>query len=144
MIDRDAFRCQSLDALKGWDSMMGYQFETLVTNNIPALLPHLGLERALLLSAAPFRQLPTARKKGCQVDLLLQTEGAVCLVEIKRMREIGSKIEDELREKVARIAVKPGVSVRTALVYEGTLSPRLAASAYIDKFVDFRQLLFAP
>ena len=63
-------------------------------------------------------------------------------MEIKRMREIGSRIEDELREKVARIAVKPGVSVRTALVYEGALSPRLAASAYIDKFVDFRQLLF--
>ena len=141
MIDRDAFRCLSLDAMRGWDSMMGYQFETLVTNNIPSLLPHLGLERALLLSAAPFRQLPTARKKGCQVDLLLQTEGAVCLVEIKRMREIGPKIEDELREKVARLAVKSGVSVRTALVYEGELSPRLAASAYIDKFVSFGHLL---
>lgn len=141
MIDRDAFRCQSLDALKGWDSMMGYQFETLVTNNVQALLPHLGLGRALLLSAAPFRQLPTARKRGCQVDLLLQTEGAVCLVEIKRMREIGLKIEEELREKVARLAVKPGVSVRTALVYEGMLSPRLSASAYIDKFVDFGRLL---
>ena len=34
MIDRDAFRYQSLDALKGWVSMKGYQFETLVTNNI--------------------------------------------------------------------------------------------------------------
>lgn len=141
MIDRDAFRCQSLESLKGWDSMMGYQFETLVTNNVSALLPHLGLERALLLSAAPFRQLPTARKRGCQVDLLLQTEGSVCLVEIKRMREIGPGIENELREKVARLAVKSGVSVRTALVYEGELSPRLAASAYIDKFVNFSCLL---
>ena len=141
MIDHDAFRCQSLDALKGWDSMMGYQFETLVTNNVPSLLPHLGLDRALLLSAAPFRQQPTARKRGCQVDLLLQTEGAVYLVEIKRMREIGTGVEEELREKVARLAVKPGVSVRTALVYEGALSPRLAASAYIDKFVDFTCLL---
>ena len=141
MIDRDAFRCQSLESLKGWDSMRGYQFETLVTNNVSALLPHLGLERALLLSAAPFRQLPTARKRGCQVDLLLQTEGSVCLVEIKRMREIGPGIENELREKVARLAVKSGVSVRTALVYEGELSPRLAASAYIDKFVNFSCLL---
>ena len=46
-------------------------------------------------------------------------------------------LNDELREKVARLAVKSGVSVRTALVYEGELSPRLAASAYIDKFVNF-------
>ena len=53
------------------------------------------------------------------------------------MREIGPGTEDELREKVSRLAVKSGVSVRTALVYEGELSPRLAASAYIDKFVDF-------
>ena len=47
----------------------------------------------------------------------------------------------ELREKVSRLAVKSGVSVRTALVYDGVLSPRLAASAYIDKFVDFGRLL---
>ena len=141
MIDQGSFRCHSLEALKGWDSMMGYQFETLVANNIPALLPRLGLERALLLSAAPFRQLPTARKKGCQVDLLIQTESSVCLVEIKRMREIGPGVEDELREKVSRLSVKPGVSVRTALVYDGTLSPRLAASGYIDAFVYFGSLL---
>lgn len=44
-------------------------------------------------------------------------------------------------EKVSRLSVKPGVSVRTALVYDGTLSPRLAASGYIDAFVDFGSLL---
>lgn len=141
MIDRDAFRCQALDALKGWDAMMGLQFETLVANNLPLLLPRLGLGRALLLSAAPYRQLPTERKKGCQIDLLLQTEGSVCVVEIKRKKELGVEVEDEIREKVSRLAVKTGVSVRTALVYDGALSPRLEASAYIDKFVDFGSLL---
>lgn len=140
MIDRNAFNCTSLDMLKGWDAMMGYQFETLVVNNLHLLLPRLGLERALLLSAAPFRQQPTARKKGCQIDLLLQTEGSVHIVEIKRKREIGPEVESKLREKVARLAVKPGVSVRTALVYEGHLSPRVEASAYIDRLIDFETL----
>jgi len=140
MIDRDAFRCRSLDSLPGWDAMMGYQFETLVSNNLPTLLPQLGLGRALILSAAPFRQQPTERKKGCQIDLLLQTEGSVCIVEIKRMKELGTSIEAEIREKASRLAVKRGISVRTALVYDGILSPRLEASAYIDKFVEFGML----
>ena len=140
MIDRDAFRCRSLDALPGWDAMMGYQFETLVANNLSALLPRLGLGRALILSAAPFRQQATRRKKGCQVDLLLQTEGAVCIVEIKRMKDIGTATESEIREKASRLAVKRGVSIRTALVYDGMLSPRLEASAYIDKIVEFGAL----
>ena len=140
MIDRDAFRCRSLDSLPGWDAMMGYQFETLVSNNLPALLPRLGLGRALILSAAPFRQQATRRKKGCQVDLLLQTEGAVCIVEIKRMKDIGTAIEGEIREKSSRLAVKRGISVRTALVYDGALSPRLEASAYIDNIVEFGSL----
>lgn len=141
MIDHDAFRCRSLDALKGWDAMMGYQFETLVVNNLPSLLSRLGLGRALLLSAAPFRQQATVRKKGCQIDLLIQTEGASCVVEIKRMKEIGPELEEEIREKVKRLAVKRGTSVRTALIYEGTLSPRLEATAYIDSLVDFTTLL---
>lgn len=141
MIDRDAFKCHSLDALKGWDSMMGLQFETLVVNNLSILLPRLGLDRTLLLSAAPYRQFPTERKKGCQIDLLLQTEGSVCLVEIKRKKELGMEIEDEIREKVSRLAVKSGLSVRTALVYDGVLSARLEASAYIDKFIDFGSLI---
>jgi len=139
-IDRDAFRCRSLVSLPGWDAMMGYQFETLVSNNLPALLPRLGLGRALILSAAPFRQQPTERKKGCQIDLLLQTEGSVCIVEIKRMKDLGVAIEGEIREKASRLAVKRGISVRTALVYDGTLSPRLEASAYIDKFIEFATL----
>ena len=140
MIDRDAFRCRSLDSLPGWDAMMGYQFETLVFNNLSALLPRLGLGRALILSAAPFRQQATLRKKGCQVDLLLQTEGAVCIVEIKRMKDIGTAIESEIREKSSRLAVKRGISIRTALVYDGALSPRLEASAYIDNIVEFGSL----
>ena len=143
LIDRDAFTCTALDALPGWDALMGYQFENLVINNLPALLPRLGLGRALLLSAAPYRQQPTARKKGCQIDLLLQTESSVCIVEIKRRKEIGLEVEREIREKVARLAVKRGVSVRTALVYEGNLSPRLEATAYVDHLVDFSSLLFA-
>ena len=141
MIDQNAFRLGSLDALPGWDAMMGLQFETLVINNLTSLLPALGLDRTLLLSAAPFRQLPTKRKRGCQIDLLIQTESSVCIVEVKRRKEIGTGIDEELREKVLRLDVKPGLSVRTALVYDGTLSPRVEATGYIDRVVNFADLL---
>ena len=58
-----------------------------------------------------------------QVDLLLQTRRSVCIVEIKRQREIGREIVDEVAEKVRRVPVRKGMSVRTALVYEGSLAP---------------------
>ena len=141
MIDRDAFRFSSLDALPGWDTILGLQFENLVINNLPALLPRLGLDRVLLLSAAPWRQPATARKRGCQVDLLLQSERSVYIVEIKRRQEIGREVEDEVAAKVRALALPRDKSVRTALVYDGRLAPTVEANGYFDAVIPVADLL---
>ena len=99
-IDNESFRFNTLEALKGWDSVMGLQFENLVLSNLSRLLPMLGMDKVLLKSAAPFRQPATKRRRGCQIDLLLQSDRKVCIVEIKRKREIGREIEDEVEAKV--------------------------------------------
>ena len=82
-----------------------------------------------------------AIRKGVQVDLLLQTRRSLCVVEIKRQREIGRDVIDEVAEKVRRIPCRDGISVRTALVYEGTLAPIVEADGYFDAIVPFRRLL---
>ncbi len=122
---------------------MGLQFENLVINNYRSLLPRLGLDRSLLLSAAPYRRTASekSRRKGVQIDLLLQTRMSFCLVEIKRQREIGREVIDEMREKVRRFAAPSGTSVRTALVFNGELAPSVEADGYFDAIVPFRQLL---
>ena len=162
-IDAGAYSFVSLDALDGWESVMGLAFENLVVNNWLQLLKPLHLDAAQVVSAAPWRRSGSRGKaaaakegrkgtrgktekavqdrKGVQVDRLLQTRRSVCVVEVKRQREIGREIIDEVAEKVRRIPVRDGMSVRTALVYEGTLAPVVEADGWFDAIVPFRQLL---
>ncbi len=93
-----------------------------------------------ILSASPFRK-TSSRNGGCQIDLLLQTRKSVYVVEIKRKAEIGEEVEREVMEKVARLSIPRGISVRTALVYEGRLLPIVKANAYFDALVDISSLI---
>lgn len=135
MIDEGAFAFRSLDALEGWNAMLGIQFENLVYNNLSSIMPRLGLGRVLLKSAAPYVQRATSRRRGCQIDLLLQSEGMVCVVEIKRRQEIGPEVEGEVSRKVQALKVPRDITVRTALVYDGRLSPQVEARGYFDFLV---------
>ena len=112
-----------------------------MVNHVCDLFRHLGIERSLVLSAAPYVQRGTKRGKGCQIDMLIQTRRTVYVVEIKRRREIGAEIMDEVAEKVKRLKVVDGVSVRTALVYDGRLSPRIEAEHGFDVLVPANRLL---
>ena len=126
MIRGGAFKFASLDALPGWDAVLGLQFENLVLNNVASIVGALGLERSLVLSAAPYRKVARtggADRGGCQIDLLLQLRQAMYVVEVKRRARIDAGIVDEVREKIARLPNPRGLSVRPVLVYDGVLSP---------------------
>ena len=140
-IENGLFRFASMEQLKGWDSQLGYQFENLVLNHVGDLFGHLGVDRSLFLSAAPYVQRGTKRGEGCQIDLLVQTRRTVFVVEIKRRREIGAEVMDEVAEKVRRLKVAGGVSIRTALVHDGHLSPRIEAEHGFDVLVPAQSLL---
>jgi len=141
MIGKDAYRFVSLDQLPEWDSILGLQFECLILNNLDLLLPAIGLERALLTSAAPYRQNKTARMKGCQVDLVIQTSKCVYCVEIKRQNSIGEKVVRECEEKFCSLKVKRSRTVRPVLVYDGELSRRVPADAYFSFIVSADRLM---
>lgn len=135
MIGKGACAFASLEQLEGWESIMGLAFENLVVNNFRELLPRLGLDRSLLLSAAPFR------RKNFQIDLLLQTKRSLCLVEVKRRKEIGREVVADMAGKVGKIGKRPGKSLKTALVYCGSLHPSIEAEGYFDALIDVRSLL---
>ena len=132
MVEKDLFEFSSLEQHRGVESMFGFQFENLVLNNLQTLFPMLGLERSLVLSAAPYCQRATMDREGCQIDLMIQTQRMVMAVEIKRRREIGREVIDEVDEKVRKLKFGRNLSLRTALVYEGRLSPAVAADRYFD------------
>ena len=138
------FEFASLEQLNGWDTILGLQFQNLILNRVNDLFPHLGLERSLVLSAAPYVQNETLRNKGCQIDLLIQTARTLLVVEIKRQRQIKHGIIDEVAEKVRRLRFDPRLSVRTALVYEGELAQSVPADRYFDFIVPAEKLLKDP
>lgn len=143
VIDRGSFTFGSLEALDGWPTVMGYAFENLVVNNVSMVIPLLGLGAAQVVSAAPYRRNAPRKSggEGVQVDLLVQTRRALCVVEIKRRREIGVEIIDEMIERVKKVPRPAGMSVRTALIYEGQISPAVEADGYFDALVPFRNLM---
>lgn len=130
----------SLAQLPGWETIAGLQFENLVLGNLPALKSALGLDSTAVLAAAPHQQRATQRREGCQIDLLLLTKHALYVLEIKRRKQIGTSVVEQVEEKIRRLAVTRR-SIRTALVYHGKLAPQLEADAYFDFLIPFDQLL---
>lgn len=143
MIEKGAYAFSSLEQLEGWNAVKGLAFENLVVNNFRELLPRLGLERSLVVSAAPFRKgVRGGGERGAQVDLLLQTRRSVYFVEVKRQDEIGHEVVDEMVEKISRIRRPREMATKTALVYAGRLAKTVEADGYFDALVDIRDLLF--
>ena len=127
--------------MPGWDAVLGLAFENLVINNYRELLPRLHLDGVLVTSAAPYVRRKTGVRSGCQVDLLIQSRRSLHFVEIKRRAEIGREVIEQVDSTVRSISRPDGVSVHTALVYDGHLSPVVAADGYFDAIIPFRELM---
>lgn len=132
------FQYPGLSSLKGWETVLGLQFENLVVNNYRSLLPILGIDGATILSAAPFRRAKIGSSRGVQVDLLIQTANSAYLVEIKRRQHIGKDVVAEIEEKVRRLGFSS--SLRTALVYEGDLEPTIRTDRQLDFIIPAARL----
>ena len=142
----DTYLFDTLESLPGGDVVLGLQFENLVVNNFRELVKPLHLEGVPVLSAVPYekRAAKGNRKdggKGLQIDLLVQTRKSAYVVEVKRKRHIGESIEAEVAEKVARLRHPRGMSIRTALVYEGELAPVVRGNGYFDAIISAADLL---
>ena len=144
VIDEGAFEFASLREFDGLDAVMGLAFENLVVNNYREVIPHLHLSGSLVMSAGPYRRKTTNGKngrRGCQVDLLIQTRRALCFVEVKRQGEIGREVIDQVDNQVRAVVRPRGVSAKTALVYYGHLSPVAVADGYFDAIIPISKLL---
>ena len=142
-IDMGAYRFVSLAALPDWNTVMGRQFENLIVNNAMSLLPYLHAGNVIVESAAPYRNLRRGGKAdgGCQIDLLIQTPRTVYVVEVKRRRDIGTEVIDEVERKIKRLPLRRGLTARPVLVYDGELHPAVEASGFFDVVVPVQKLL---
>ena len=130
-----------LERLPGWDVIMGLQFENLVLNNIAVLAPHIGLMGKTVESAAPYFRSGRKTGKGVQIDYLVQLPKCAYVIEIKRKRHITSAIEDQMQEKLDRLKLPRGRSVKLVLVYAGELDPVVEENGFFDYLVPADRLL---
>ena len=142
----DTYLFDTLESLPGWDSVLGLQFENLIVNNFRELVNPLHLEGIPVLSAVPYEKRASKTngaegQEGLQIDLLVQTRKSVYVVEVKRKRHIGESIEAEVAGKVAKLRHLRGISIRTALVYEGELAPVVRGNGYFDAIISAADLL---
>ena len=73
--------------------------------------------------------------------MLVQTRKSVSVVEVKHCKKIGEEVEEEVAEKIRRLPLRKGVSVRTALVYLGELDPVVEGNAYFDAVIPAESML---
>jgi len=142
-IEKGLMRDLAPAQLPGWDTLLGLQFENLMLANVRAIMELLGIGKTPVLSASPYLQKPTARRKGCQVDLLIATKHSLYVVEIKRRSRIGLEVIGEVKEKIHRIQTSSDKSVRTALVYHGKLAAGMEEEGYFDFIIPCEMLLNA-
>lgn len=61
--------------------------------------------------------------------------------EIKFRAKIGFTVIADVKQKVARLGADPSLSVRTGLIYQGKLDPKIEPADYFDQIVPFETLL---
>lgn len=132
------FEFEQIPELKNWQTIMGLAFENLVLNHVLDFKDALHLGGAQIRAAAPFLK---SGKGGVQIDLLIQTDDAMYVVEVKRRRQIDAGIIDDVKEKVRALRKPRGMSIRKGVIYEGELSPSVKRSGYFDALVDIGRFM---
>jgi AAA+ ATPase superfamily predicted ATPase len=140
-IKKGLYQKTPLEALQAWDTIVGLQFENLVLSNQRLLIDNIGLRNVPVLNAGPYFQAKTKKVDGCQIDLLLRTKGSLYVFEVKFRKKVATSVIAEVQTKVARLKTDPSLSVRTGLIYQGELDPKIEKADFFDHLVPFENLL---
>ncbi|MBS0621895.1 MAG: AAA family ATPase [Verrucomicrobia bacterium] len=143
LIEQGAYKKAASGKLPGWDTIMGFQLESLLLTNREFLFKALGVDPAIVLCDNPFLQTPTTRRRGCQIDYLIQTQmNTLILCEFKFSKnELRSSILKELQEKKETLSVPRGFGKALALFHLGGVSPSIEESPLLYRVIDLREAL---
>ncbi len=142
-IEGGYFESTALSALPGYESIMGLQFENLVLNNRSFIWQQLHLHPSDIVTNNPYFQRAQLRKKGCQIDYLIQTKTNVLYAcEIKFSKKVvQSKIINEMKQKLAAFYLPRGFSIMPVLIHVNGVSEKLVEQEYFSHIINFSNLL---
>jgi AAA+ ATPase superfamily predicted ATPase len=140
-ISKDLFESKSFMHLPGWESVMGLQFENLVVNNLKSLCKILRIDLVEITNAGPFFQRKTQRRKGCQIDLMIQTRhNTLYICEIKfSTSEIKGSVIEEMKKKIESISCPRNFSIRPVLIHVNGVSQAVKESEAFTEIIDLSQ-----
>ena len=142
-IETKHFDTQSLSALPGFDSIMGLQFENLVLNNRDFIWQKLHLYPNTIVTDNPYFQRVQLRKKGCQIDYLIQAKTNVlyaCEIKFSKEKVLGDVVE-EMQKKIEAFYLPRGFSILPVLIHVNGVSDAVVESDYFSHIIDFSELL---
>lgn len=142
-IETKRFDNQSLSSLPGFKSIMGLQFENLVLNNRDFIWKKLHVYSSEITTDNPYFQRPQLRKKGCQIDYLIQTKTNVLYAcEIKFSKdEIKSEVIPQMQEKIKQFYLPRGFSIMPVLIHVNGVTDGVIDAQYFSHIIDFSQVL---
>lgn len=140
---KGTFKRLSLSSVPGIDSILAYQFETLVLNNRALIQDALTLRADDILYDNPFFQRKTAAQPGCQVDYMIQNKyGTLFVCEIKFSRsKIAKYIIPKMQEKIKRLKYPKGFRPIPVLIHINGVTDDLMDSEYFSHIIDFSVML---
>jgi AAA+ ATPase superfamily predicted ATPase len=143
-IESKHFENQPLSTLPGFDSIMGLQFENLVLNNRDFIWKKLHIHPGDIITDNPYFQRAQLRKKGCQIDYLIQTRMNVLYAcEIKFSKnEIKPEIVQQMKQKLDNIFLPRGFSIMPVLIHVNGITEGVTDTQYFSHIVNFSDLLF--
>ncbi len=142
-IETKYFENQPLSALPGFDSIMGLQFENLVLNNRNFIWEKLHLYPGEIVTDNPYFQRSQIRKKGCQIDYLIQTKSNVLYAcEIKFSKEeVRPDAINQMQQKIDNFYLPRGFSIMPVLIHVNGVSDSITEQEYFSHVIDFSELL---
>ena len=142
-IEGGFFENNALSVLPGFDSIMGLQFENLVLNNRSFIWKKLHIYPAEIVTNNPYFQRQQIKKKGCQIDYLIQTKSNVlyaCEVKFSK-KEISSEVIAEIKKKLDAFYLPIGFSIMPVLIHVNGVSDDLVEKGYFSHIINFSELL---
>lgn len=133
---------KKMGGLPGWDTIIGFQLESLLLTNREFLFKALEIDPEIVVCDNPYFQNPTSQKKGVQIDYLIQTKlNSLVICEFKfRKNELNSSIIKEMQQKSDALSVPRGYGKAFALFHIGGISPKVEESGFFYRTIDLRDL----
>lgn len=137
------FKNKSITTLPEWETIMGLQFENLVLNSREQIKQILNIQNSDVLMDGSYFQTKTVKKRGCQIDYLIQTKlNLLFACEIKfSKKELDFSFIRQMQQKLQRLVLPRGFSYCPVLIHVNGVKESVIEKNYFTNIIDFSSLL---